>query len=1195
MKNTILLFILLSISLRMFSQYDPKPNLIPPSADALSLGKFGDIQTNLFTGRVNINIPLHTIKEHDITVPVSMSYLGGGIKVTEQDGLLGLGWTLNVGGVISRSVAGMPDELMDFNNRVVGFDRLGETIFSHIPNADGRREEFVNAIKARTSGYYPLDRYYFGETGFNDKECYLGYLSSVYGEQYDNGHFDTAQDTYSFNFLDKSGVFVFDKNNYNKYNKCIIQSNDGVSISYDKFQNSFTVTDANGYIYIFKDVESEIYYYKVNYGWYMTGWESLPEQEFKYTNSWWLSSITSPTGEEVTFNYTKKSETKCWNESDITYGLTFYKKEMVVNDALVLQPFYKEHNSYGRAFREVDLLKLSSIETRNSLVKFQYSANLCKPVLKQINVLYNKLNESIINRRIDFCQSNFTTMVNTSRLRLDSIREIGMNSTIAKSHKFTYIETAKGGNNVEYNIIPNLNTLQRDHWGYWTDSGGKFPDDYYFAIYSSNEGYNRNSDPLGEGAVAGVLASITYPTGGKSELIWEPNTFSMLGRAAERQSTASESFFKNLDEYDDVTWYTEKLYKGEFVNINDKTVYIPNAQNINIDLTNMYSYLKFSYNTNDPIWERCISGWTCPDTTLYSLKLPYLLVITPSGKKDYIRIDKRNTSYVVLYNATQSGNYRFKLMNEYGAFMCQDAECQEFYYRYPMGGGGDVTIKYYQRNSATKPGYIVGGCRIQRIINSTGTDKITKLYNYYLDGIDPASPSSGVLTYIPYYGKLNYKNYWVNAKIITYEQHSPMITLSSNGIPYTLNSGSHIEYSTITEMTVRGNLYDQPLNPERGDRNIKKYEYWTSKDADCEDIDDTKYDSYVSSDMLKLTSRNFKRGDLKRLIEYTDRYNVKDFKYEIIEKENNDTITGSLFTVADMSELGGYVNNCNTYGTVYPYKDFGIVKYRVIPYNKRIIEQKDSGNISKDYVKYSYSNASYSVNKLANSPLSKTSIDSKGDTITEYYTYTNINNIHTCVTVNKGKIINAYRNEFNSLGQIIQKYIALINVNQLPNAIEYNLGKQQIISGTHPIIGLTNNLIESYMYDRNRLVQVTNQTSGLSVVYLWSYNGTHPIAELKNCTFDVVKNTIGGDNVIGLLFSSYSPNMIIVNNLRSTLSSSQVSTLTFELLVGIKTLTDPRGVKITFEYDEFGQLKSMKDSRDKLLKTINYHFIGKYL
>lgn len=1198
MRNAIFLFLLLNIPLSMFSQYDPKPNLIPPSTDALSLGKFGDIQPNLFTGRVNIDIPLHTIKEYDITVPISMSYHGGGIKVNEQDGLLGLGWTLNVGGVISRSVCGMPDELYDPTNKVVGFDNLDKIIFPNIPNADNKRKEFVEFIKRRESGYNPIYSYNFGETGFNDKECYLGYLSSIYGEQYDNGNFDTAQDTYNFNILDKSGVFVFNKNNNNKYSECVIQSNDGVSITFDKFQNSFTVVDANGYTYIFKDVDSEKYYYKVNYGWYMTDWESLQEHEISYTNSWWLSSITSPTGEKVTFNYTKKSETKCSNESDITFGLTYYKKEIVDNNTLIEKPIYKEHNSYGRSFREVDLIKLSSIEGRNSIVKFQYSTGSCKPILKQINVLYNKLNENIINRRIDFCQSNFITMENTPRLRLDSIREIGLNSTTAaKSHKFTYIETAKDGNNIENNIIPVLNTLQRDHWGYWTDAGGKFPDDNYFGIYNSNDGYNRNSDPKGEGAIAGVLSSITYPTGGKSELVWEPNTFSQLGRTAElfAGSVASQSFFNTLDEYDDVTWYTEKLYKDESVNINDKTVYIPNAQNINIDLTNMYNYLKFSYSANDPIWERCISGWTCPDTTLYSLKLPYLLIVSPTGKKEYIRINKINTSYPVLYNATQSGNYRFKLMNEYGAFMCQDAECQEFYDRYPMGGGGEVTIKYYQRNSATKPGYIVGGCRIQRIINSSGTDKITKLYNYSLDGINPASPSSGVLNYIPYYGKMNYKNYWVNAGIITYPQTSSIVTLSSDGLPKTLNGGSHIEYSTVTEITVRGNLYDQPSNPERGDRNIKKYEYWTSKDAGCEDKDDTNYGTFVSADMLKLTSKNYKRGDLKRITEYTDRFSIKDYKYEIIEKEDNDTITGSLFTVADMTELTGYVNSCNTYGNVNPYKDFGIVKYRVIPYNKRIIEQKDSGNISKDYVKYSYSNVSYSDSKLANSPLSKITIDSKGDTIIEYYTYTNFNNIHTCVTAKKGKIIGAYRNEFNNLGQIVEKYIALINVNQLPNSSDYNLGIQQIIDASHPIIGLTNYLIESYIYDRNRLVQVTDHTSGLSIVYIWSYNGTHPIAEIKNSTFNIVKNEIGGDNVLGSLFSSYNPNMDYVNNLRQTLTGSQVNTMTFELLLGIKTLTDSRGVKTSFDYDGFGQLKSIKNYKDQLMKNINYHYIGKYL
>lgn len=1191
MKRLISLAILLSISFRMLSQYDPKPNIIPPSADALSLGKFGDVQPNLFTGRINISIPLYTVSEYDISIPISVDYQGGGIKVTEQDGLLGLGWTLNVGGVISRSVCGMPDELYDQSNHVIGFDNLDKTIFPNIPNADNRRKEFVEAIKKRVSGYNPNDLFYFGETGYNDKECYLGYLSSVYGEQYDNGNFDTAQDTYNFNFLGKSGVFVFDKNK-----SCIVQSNDGVYIVYDRTQNQFIVTDANGYIFVFEDIEYETYYYRENYGWNMASWRELPEHEFKYANSWWLSSITSPTGEVVNFNYSKKSDTMCNNDkNDVTYGLTYYLQRETVGtgqEAATIEVVHRrEFNTYDRTSRKVDQITLSSIETKNSLIKFRYFGDPCTPVLKHIDILYNKINESTINKNIEFCQSNFTTIENTSRLRLDSIRETGLNSLIFKSHKFTYIETDKGFSNIEHNIIPRLNTQQRDYWNYWTNEGWKFPDDNYFGLYTHNEGVSKNSDRLG--AVAGVLSSITYPTGGKTELIWEPNTFSELGRTAQKfaNNVVSQSFFDKLGEYQDVTWYADKLYKGEFENVSDKTIYIANIQNITIDLTNVYSYLKFSYNFNDPIWERCISGWTNPD----SLHLPYLEITSPTGVKDFIRLNKSNITQPVLYSIKQSGNYRFKLVNENAAFQCTDAECQEFYYRYFMGGGGEVTIKHYTRNSAQRPGYVVGGCRIQRIINSSGSDVITRLYNYSLDGVDPTSPSSGVLNYIPYYGKLNYKDYWVDGIVVRFPESSQMVTLSSDGLPKTLNGGSHIEYSTVTEMIVRGNVYDQPLNPERGDRNIKRYEYWTSKDAGCEDIDDTNYGSFVSADMLKLTSMNFKRGDLKRIREYTDKYNVRDFKYEVIEKEENDTITGSLFTVCDMTELTGYVNNCDTYGQVTPYKDFGMVKYRVIPYNKRLIEQKDSGDISKDYLKYTYLNHSYSSNKMANSPLSKTTVDSKGDTITEYYTYTNIDRIRTCVTVSKGKIIDAYRNEFNSSGQIVQKYVALLNVNQLPNSIGYNLGVQQIISDTHPIIGLTNNLIESYVYDRKRLVQVTDHNSGLSTVYLWSYNGTHPIVEVRNNSFDVVKNAIGGDNMLGSLFNSYTPNMDIVNNLRQTLPNSQVSTMTYELLIGIKSLTDPRGVTTTFDYDGFGQLKSIKDHRDKLKKTVNYNFIGKYL
>lgn len=48
--------------------------------------------------------------EEPVNLPISLSYHGSGFKVSEVSSSVGLGWTLNAGGIITRSVRVRPDD-----------------------------------------------------------------------------------------------------------------------------------------------------------------------------------------------------------------------------------------------------------------------------------------------------------------------------------------------------------------------------------------------------------------------------------------------------------------------------------------------------------------------------------------------------------------------------------------------------------------------------------------------------------------------------------------------------------------------------------------------------------------------------------------------------------------------------------------------------------------------------------------------------------------------------------------------------------------------------------------------------------------------------------------------------------------------------------------------------------------------------
>lgn len=172
-----------------FSDYATKRySIIPPAPEVSSMMKYIDIPVSHFTGQPQIEIPIYTLKEGSLSVPVTLSYRGGGIKQDELPGIISKGWSLNAGITISRNVYGLPD---NYNiNR--GTQREIRGLF-HLRDSDKVLRNQIIAFEGDYNPSSPNDN-----TTYTDAEC----------SDYENGYVDFANDIYKFYGQGMSGTLT---------------------------------------------------------------------------------------------------------------------------------------------------------------------------------------------------------------------------------------------------------------------------------------------------------------------------------------------------------------------------------------------------------------------------------------------------------------------------------------------------------------------------------------------------------------------------------------------------------------------------------------------------------------------------------------------------------------------------------------------------------------------------------------------------------------------------------------------------------------------------------------------------------------------------------------------------------------------------------------------------------------------------
>lgn len=153
------------------------------------------------------------------------------------------------------------------------------------------------------------------------------------------------------------------------------------------------------------------------------------------------------------------------------------------------------------------------------------------------------------------------------------------------------------------------------------------------------------------------------------------------------------------------------------------------------------------------------------------------------------------------------------------------------------------------------------------------------------------------------------------------------------------------------------------------------------------------------------------------------------------------------------------------------------------------------------------------------------------------------------------------------------------------------------ISILNPPVGEIKETEVNYdFYDNNgNLLQYTAK-SGIPTTIIWGYNQTQPIAKIEGATYAQVANlaaaiiTASNDDALQPANNDETSLLATLDTFRQSLSNYQVTTYTYDPLVGVRSITPPIGIREYYIYDTANRLQSVKDIDGKILKEYQYNY-----
>jgi hypothetical protein len=126
--------------------------------------------------------------------------------------------------------------------------------------------------------------------------------------------------------------------------------------------------------------------------------------------------------------------------------------------------------------------------------------------------------------------------------------------------------------------------------------------------------------------------------------------------------------------------------------------------------------------------------------------------------------------------------------------------------------------------------------------------------------------------------------------------------------------------------------------------------------------------------------------------------------------------------------------------------------------------------------------------------------------------------------------------------------------------------------------------------DNGNLTQYTNE-NGISTVIIWGYQKSVPIAKIEKATYASVATQAANLQLLTDTKDQDEKTLIDkLNELRTSLPNAFVTTYTHKPLVGVSTITDPKGYTMYYYYDSFNKLSLVKDAKGNMINQNFYNY-----